>query len=628
MERKKREAAQKIKDYRSFHLVGELSSKLEGQVAQGIANFEPRSPSGHKHQRTWSAPSFQTHTHDATDCIVQTTVQTTIDNTTPEAVTLHRSHPRNLGHDIPTLTYGNLGDRNRAAESRDHYLHPTNRENHRGTPHTSLHTHIDYTQNSNTVADHTQPTNPVEIDATANTTSNNMAEQMRAELQKQKEETRLLQEQVAQAEVLNDLEREKQQQEAWRVTLDKLKQAKEEQDKAHAAKIASIHAVDTTPSPLENPQLEWLKKKMAELQGSNPQPEEVLKKNEEIQKAKSDLEAILQQQKQLAEKATLVMNSTGVTTPDMDALMSAIRPEANERTLPQPQEHNQQSLLEQLKASLQPKSATLSGDWQKDMLRQFLTNSSKTGGAGGATVLKPEILKKLTNEQDEFSMADWLATLNKQDAGEWQCDELDECSHKKVKSGMLDRATSNIVHKEIWPQKNLLEDWADEDMEFKHLQFEHHIAGEVRTIETCTEPAQILGRLRLLRRMAYAKLRGYDWPIIRKMYAAILRSIEAKEYTWTDNFDRFETILYRRTQGQNREQNRVRYDREQTKKWFCRDWNKAEGCSKQSPHKAWFGTGQNAISRSVVHICAACYMKDRSAKDHPECSDICPHKAS
>ena len=43
------------------------------------------------------------------------------------------------------------------------------------------------------------------------------------------------------------------------------------------------------------------------------------------------------------------------------------------------------------------------------------------------------------------------------------------------------------------------EDWADEDVEFKQMKFEHLVAGETRMIETCTDPAQILGRLRLLR---------------------------------------------------------------------------------------------------------------------------------
>ena len=241
------------------------------------------------------------------------------------------------------------------------------------------------------------------------------------------------------------------------------------------------------------------------------------------------------------------------------------------------------------------------------------------------TTLKPDILKRLTNEQDEFSMADWLATLNKEEAGEWVCDDNDECKHKRVRSGMLDKATSNIVHKEVWPQKNLLEDWADEEMEFKNMQFEHHVAGEVRTIETCTDPAQILGRLRLLRRMAYAKLRGYEWPLIRKMYAAILRSIEAKEYTWADNFDRFETILYRKASLYTKQSAREPIREWDQKKWFCRDWNNG-GCSKQAPHRAWVGTGANQVSRVVVHICAACYMKERAVKEHPEGHESCPHR--
>ena len=188
--------------------------------------------------------------------------------------------------------------------------------------------------------------------------------------------------------------------------------------------------------------------------------------------------------------------------------------------------------------------------------------------------MKPELLKRLMNEQDEFSMADWLATLNKEETGEWTCDDVDDCKHKKVRSGMLDKATTNIVHKEVWPQKNLLEDWADEEMEFKNLQFEHLVAGELRTIETCTEPAQILGRLWLLHRMAYTKLRRFDWYLVRKMYAAILRSIEAKEYTWSDNFDRFETVLYREMATSYKNTRETRDRDPPQKKWYCREWNR------------------------------------------------------
>ena len=99
-------------------------------------------------------------------------------------------------------------------------------------------------------------------------------------------------------------------------------------------------------------------------------------------------------------------------------------------------------------------------------------------------------------------------------------------------------------------------------MEFKQLRFEHLVAGETRTIETCTDPAQILGRLKLLRRIAYLKLRGYDWHLIRRMYAAILTSIETAELSWESNFDRFENILYRRIPHEGR--NTDREDKKKT----------------------------------------------------------------
>ena len=85
-----------------------------------------------------------------------------------------------------------------------------------------------------------------------------------------------------------------------------------------------------------------------------------------------------------------------------------------------------------------------------------------------------------------------------------------ECKHTKTRSGMLDKSSTNIRHKEVWPQKNLGEDWAEDEVEFKQLRFEHLVAGETRTIETCSDPAQILGRLHLLRHIAYLKLRGLE----------------------------------------------------------------------------------------------------------------------
>ena len=71
-------------------------------------------------------------------------------------------------------------------------------------------------------------------------------------------------------------------------------------------------------------------------------------------------------------------------------------------------------------------------------------------------------------------MADWLANLNKQEEGEsdlahYLVGEGDLTVRQgKTKSGILDRASTNIQQKQVWPQQNLGEDWADEEVDFKH----------------------------------------------------------------------------------------------------------------------------------------------------------------
>ena len=88
------------------------------------------------------------------------------------------------------------------------------------------------------------------------------------------------------------------------------------------------------------------------------------------------------------------------------------------------------------------------------------------------------------------------------------------------------------------------------------------------------------------------------------------------------------TILYRRVWGDNRMQadNRHQERDSRGRKRFCRDFNKPEGCPKNSPHTAWFGTGPTGNKRMVYHFCAACLIRDKQQRDHPEGHVDCPHK--
>ena len=109
------------------------------------------------------------------------------------------------------------------------------------------------------------------------------------------------------------------------------------------------------------------------------------------------------------------------------------------------------------------------------------------------------------------------------------------------------------------------------------------------------------------------------------MYAAILTSIETGENSWESNFDRYETILYRKMQMENKRSECTSENPQPQKKWYCREWNR-EGCPKNSPHQAWFGSGASAVKRTVLHACATCILKENKARNHPEGHQECPYK--
>ena len=368
-------------------------------------------------------------------------------------------------------------------------------------------------------------------------------EQLQELLQQQKDTSTKIQQQVEAMKLKNELEAEKLQQEQWALAMEQLKQSREhlaQQHEENMQKIRDMGLEPAQPKTDKGQALAWLQSQMAK--PSEPMEDEAmltLKRKEEAVRRQAQMEKLKKQQEELRVQMEELMEeeAKNTSTSPVETLNQAINGSNKSRT-------EQELLLEQIRTALGPKEEEK--DPNKTLLRALISSQNKVTGDSGTSTLKTDIFNKLTNEGD-FSMAEWLASLNKQE-GESEVtkllnrnyDESDcraECKHTKSRFGMLDKSTTNIWHKEVWPHKNLGEDWAEEEIEFKQLRFEHLVAGETRTIETCSNPAQILGRLRLLRRLAYLKLRGIEWHLIRKMYAAILSSIETREYSWESNFD-------------------------------------------------------------------------------------------
>ena len=124
------------------------------------------------------------------------------------------------------------------------------------------------------------------------------------------------------------------------------------------------------------------------------------------------------------------------------------------------------------------------------------------------------------------------------------------------------------------------------NLQFHQLSYEQFVTGELNTIMQVVSQSERKGRVTLLSRIsAWKLLANVSWPQIRNTYAHILRKIENEEITWAANFDTFERNIYERIATREKVE---RSDKRTAKQgdWFCKQFQKIEGCTKDSPHNA------------------------------------------
>ena len=335
---------------------------------------------------------------------------------------------------------------------------------------------------------------------------NAMPEQLQELLKEQKQNSSKLQQQLEAMQIKNELEAEQLQQEQWKLAIEQLKLTREQINQQHEENMEKIRSMASEPAQWASASqaVSWLQDQISKNQvgrGEEGAPWEGTGGKEPNNPRHHMLEQLHKQRDDIQRQMNDLLTEEEDREPTQlaDLLEQAIGDKNRGKT-------EQELLLEQIRTALAPKETER--DPNRALLRVLITGQNKATGQGGTSTLKPELLNKLSGHA-EFSMAEWLASLNKQKEGESEVNrilnKLDDdsdcragCKHSSIRSGMLDKSTANIRPKEVWPQKNFGEDWAEEEIKFKQLRFEHLVAGETRTIETCSDPAQILGRLHLL----------------------------------------------------------------------------------------------------------------------------------
>ena len=181
----------------------------------------------------------------------------------------------------------------------------------------------------------------------------------------------------------------------------------------------------------------WLRNKLSEF--SKPAPTE----NEDKMREKMErLRELVEQRKQIEREAASISEEEALT-PEMKQLVASLtKPQHNTEAK---DNTDQEAMLQQLKTVLGDKAKENSS--QRELIKQFLTASNKNTTTGGVNTLKPDLLKWMLGESEEFSMAEWLARFNIQDTGESRPPEEESIPINKQKSGMLDHATMNILQK-------------------------------------------------------------------------------------------------------------------------------------------------------------------------------------
>ena len=259
------------------------------------------------------------------------------------------------------------------------------------------------------------------------------AEELQKQLEEEREQSRKLQEDAELLKIRNALEVEKLKQQQWKSAIAQLEEVREQAAQEHEKCMEQMKEFVNSSKATGGGTLDWLKDQIEKLnlKDSTGEDSQQLKAKQEREEAIRELK----RQQQDINSRLVELESGGPLT----------NPSGGE-----PKEDSQEVLLQQLKIALSGKKEE---DSNKLLLKALITQQNKTTGEGGTSTLRPATLNKLVADPRE-GMAEWLAGLNKQDEGESQLfcligEEDPQNRPTKVRSGILDKATTNIQQKQV-----------------------------------------------------------------------------------------------------------------------------------------------------------------------------------
>ena len=164
---------------------------------------------------------------------------------------------------------------------------------------------------------------------------------------------------------------------------------------------------------------------------------------------------------------------------------------------------------------------------------------------------------------------------------------------RSKKSGISLRASDRVDDPQLWPHVALKGEFLTQNLAFHDLDFRSFVSGELEIITSPNlKPDERNGRLHLLKELVYLS-KGYNWDIIRNVYASILSKIEVRMLSWSQwgsefmHHIQFALVRQQMDKGPLRKtsqnQRGAQMSNEQDSTYFCKDFYQSS-CSKGDSH--------------------------------------------
>ena len=198
----------------------------------------------------------------------------------------------------------------------------------------------------------------------------------------------------------------------------------------------------------------------------------------------------------------------------------------------------------------------------------------------------------------------------------------------KQKSGISAKSSDHVKFRQKYPHAYLRYEHVNSRVTFDSMEMNLFVAGELEIIsQSSIKRKEREARIELLKRLMYLSS-SYDFNTIKSLYAAILREIELGHKKWGDDFHYVETNIFARSSVKksvpSNKKNGLKFKEDSISEdriWFCPLYQKNKCLHKSKSHLMVVKGKQ----RLAQHICATCWMKDKTKSEHPECASTCPH---